>query len=108
MINLNIQTADFSWSPDGKEITYSWNYGIFKINIDSGKVERLTSNKNNSDMAPMWSKDGKIYYNESTDTHKLVLRKMDPDGSKNEVVSVIDWDTTKGFSPQKILFAPQK
>lgn len=107
VINLNIQTAQFDWSPDGKKIVYQTDYGIFTIDIATKEILQLTTNGNNSDMTPTWGTDGKIYYNESIN-NKLILHRVNPDGSSNESVLIADQNTSQGFSPRKVFFGPQK
>lgn len=63
-ISLNIFASDPLWmrypsiSPDGTEIAFSYKGDIFKVNVNGGQAEQLTSNKA-YDYNPVWSPDGK-------------------------------------------------
>ena len=53
---------DAVWSPDGKQIAFTIQHDrqhdIYIINVDGGKLLRLTDNASN-DAAPAWSPDGR-------------------------------------------------
>jgi TolB protein len=57
--------TDASWSPDGRWIVYSTNYGglsqpnIFVVSAEGGEPIRVTYNEASEDGAPSWSPDGR-------------------------------------------------
>ena len=64
--SMNGDFGDVSWSPDSKWLAYSQtadnSFQQIKIlNVDSGKIEVITSNRYNSG-TPAWSSDGKWLY----------------------------------------------
>lgn len=80
---------DAVWSPDGASIAF-WSEltsepdsvlpDIFTMDLNSGRVTRLTSNEH-SDINPAWSPDGKrIAFARGAYTGRLILT-MDGDGS---------------------------
>ncbi len=49
------------WSPDGSQVAFSSNkdgdYEIYIVDVETGQVEKLTSNED-QDIGPAWSPDG--------------------------------------------------
>lgn len=77
------------WNPNGRELVYvarrdSERYDVYKIPIDGGTEERLTSNRHAHVDGPEYSPDGRyIYYNDSR-SGTMQLWRMKPDGSAKE------------------------
>jgi tricorn protease len=64
--SMNGDFGDLSWSPDSKWLAYAEtadnSFSQIKVlNVDSGKIETVTSNRYNSG-SPAWSSDGKWLY----------------------------------------------
>ncbi|WP_058185985.1 S41 family peptidase [Terracidiphilus gabretensis] len=64
--SMNGDFGDINWSPDSKWLTYSETANnsfqqIKILNVDSGKIETITSDRYNSGNA-QWSSDGKWLY----------------------------------------------
>lgn len=64
--SMNGGFADLSWSPDSRWLAYvegaDNDFGQIKVlNLESGKIETLTSDRYNSE-SPAWSSDGKWMY----------------------------------------------
>ena len=64
--SMNGDIGDLSWSPDSKWLAYAETAGnsfqqIKILNVDSGKIKILTSDRYNSG-SPVWSSDGKWLY----------------------------------------------
>jgi Tol biopolymer transport system component len=82
-----------SWSPDGKKIAFHStrdnNYEIYTMNIDGSNQIRLTNNKLEAEVNPVWSKDGSkiLYwygengYDDYYPTAKVKSFIMNPDGT---------------------------
>ena len=82
--------TDASWSPDGRFIVYSSDYGdlpvpnIFIIAVEGGTPIRVTFDNENEDGAPSWSPDGRFIAFEShpgqdEDTPSRLWRIAAPD-----------------------------
>jgi eukaryotic-like serine/threonine-protein kinase len=101
-----LQTNDFSWSPDSKQIAYmskkSGQYNIWLVNADGTNDVQLTDNqdKNFYLNCPIWSPDGKrIVYTSKTGTTTA-------EGKPSFQVWIIDVETKKSTSvtqPSKFL-----
>ncbi len=64
--SMNDDFADLSWSPDSQWLAYveagdNQFSQIHVLNVTSGKIEALTSNRYDS-ISPVWSSDGKWLY----------------------------------------------
>jgi Tol biopolymer transport system component len=60
------------WSPDGKYLLYSMNRncaGIFVVDIETGSIDRLDSNKTGENCQAVWSPDGKQIVYQTTRHH---------------------------------------
>lgn len=63
--NQKSSDTDASWSPDGRFIVYSSDYGglpvpnIFVISVQGASPIRVSFNEDNEDGAPSWSPDGR-------------------------------------------------
>jgi TolB protein len=69
-----------SWSPDGQKLAFGYGPRIFRLDLETGVVTRLTSTGQN--YFPAWSPDGEWIVYQSDDRVAL----MRPDGSLNHVV----------------------
>jgi Tol biopolymer transport system component len=90
---------DPAWSPDGKEIIFVRDHDLFKIDLDTKKVTKLTESKDFSNSSPAWSPDGKwIAYLAIKDASfsSADLYLMSSDGSESHRINCMD--VTPGFS----------
>lgn len=85
------------WSPDNKYLVYpgqrNGNFDIYKISVNGGKEQRLTTAKGLDDGAE-YSPDGKYIYFNSVRSGTMQIWRMKPDGSDQERVthdSLNDW-----------------
>jgi len=100
-------------SPDGTRIVFtsgrSGNGDLYLLNIETGKITRLTFSED-TDFFPKWSPDGKdiVYTSGGKKAHNIrILRNIGTDQQKDEVL--VHWffdDILPSFSPdgKKISF----
>lgn len=64
VIDTDSSDTDASWSPDGRSIVYSSDFGglpapnIFVVPVQGGTPQRVTNDATHEDGAPSWSPDG--------------------------------------------------
>jgi len=78
------------WSPDGMELTYTamreGNYDIYKISVNGGEEQRLTT-ANELDDGSEFSPDGKYIYFNSSRNGKMQIFRMNIDGSEQKQIT---------------------
>jgi serine/threonine protein kinase len=87
-----LQTSDFSWSPDGRQIAYvsdrNGQNNIWLTSADGTTESQLTDNVSNLVFqCPLWSADGKRI--------AFTTRTNNADGKPNYEIRVIDTETKK-------------
>ncbi len=77
-----------TWSPDSKKLIYSYNYDLFKINVETKQITQLTFD-GAWNLFPDWSKDGEwIAYDSELGTNgSSYIWVMDKDGKDKEDIS---------------------
>lgn len=78
------------WSPDGKYLVYTGGrndeYDIYKIPVEGGEEEQLTTAKGLDDGSE-YSPDGQWIYFNSARTGRMQIWRMRPDGSGQEQIT---------------------
>ncbi len=128
-LDSDIMTPEVLWSfgriggiqlsPDKKDIIYGVSYyskeenkgnrDLYKMNIESTKVTRLTQTKGGEYNA-LWSKDGKKIYYLSAANGSMQIWEMMADGSSPKAISTIEGGISGfKFSPdgKKVLYAKE-
>jgi Tol biopolymer transport system component len=107
LVNMNVETNDYSWSPDGKQIVYSATNGLYKLDVSTKISTALTFNGSDSQMQPAWGPDGKIYYTVAAQ-NQSELWSINTDGKNDKFIAIIVPDISRGYAISKPLFAPSK
>jgi len=94
-----------AWSPDGEWIAYAYNAQIYKIRVDDGYVEQLTTEGRN--FFPAWSPDGEWIAYDNTDCGSSIeppppnscgILIMRNNGTDNQLI--IDWARYPTWHPE--------
>ena len=84
------------WSPDGKYLAFTGgrgaDYNIYRIPVDGGTEERLTTTKGLLDDGSEYTPDGGAIYYNSNRTGRMQVWRMRPDGSGQEQVTFDDFN----------------
>jgi Tol biopolymer transport system component len=99
-----------TWRPDGRKVAVArLGYGIYSVDVDSGKGVRLTSN--DADEAPDWSPNGaRIVFDAQVSASNWDLFAIDPDGrNRRRLTRGPLQETNPAWSPRgtAIAFAQQ-
>ena len=88
-----------TWSPDSKWIAYSdWNE-LYRVSVDGGAPEKLTS-EGFTEVLPSWSPDGKsIYFNDYPIAGHLRIRIVDLETRKVSTMPGSDGYYAPSWSP---------
>lgn len=86
-----------SLSPDGSQIAYGWQDGLYLADTATGE-SHLIPNTNSNDYNPDWSPDGKRLAFVRIDDFNLYV--INPDGTGlQRVINEIDYEQLVGWSP---------
>jgi serine/threonine protein kinase len=98
-----LQLTDFAqmltWSPDSKWIAYTDWHELYRVSVDSGAPEKLTS-EGFTEVLPNWSPDGKsIYFNDYPISGHLRIRILDLESRKVSTMPGSDGYYAPSWSP---------
>lgn len=98
---------DAKISPDGKEIAFTYQGGIYLVSAEGGHAQRLTGDSS-LDFAPVWSPDGKQIAFASDRNGGRDIYIMDRDGGNQTRLTYNSaYETPESFTPdgENILFS---
>ncbi len=97
LVDANIE--DIDWSPDGKQIAFTNNYHIYRLNIETKASTQLTANPR-GDYHPAWSPDGRYIAYITTRSGPFDIWLMKPNGANlRQMTSDPRWELTVRWSP---------
>ena len=111
----NIRHYYPSLSPDGQSVLYSAffdqnNYEVYRLNIDDGSVDRLTTSYG-VDNAPEYSPDKQqivfMHYSPTNDNYQIVVGDRNGEDAGN-IPQINGWDPTWSPDGGSILFASDR
>ncbi len=90
---------DLDWSPDGKQIAFTNNTHIYRLNIDLQAATQLTVNPR-GDYHPAWSIDGRYIAYVTTRSGPYDIWVMKPNGTNiGQLTFDPRWELTVRWSP---------
>jgi len=96
---VDAQISDLDWSPDGKQIAFTNNDDIYRLNIELQVAAKLTSNPGH-DYHPAWSSDGNYIAYISDRGGPYDIWEMKPNGANvTWLTGNPRWELTVRWSP---------
>jgi TolB protein len=89
-----------TWSPDGVQIAFARDGGIYRVNADGTNVQRLSPPSATTDRWPAWSPDGALIAFSRTMNEPAHIYTMRPDGTQvTQLTTGLDGDEDPAWSP---------